>query len=196
MEQSLTAGENALGDSHPEHSLRAYATWLFSESDLYRDLTGQGPGSRSLRQANTTLHKLVRPAADFWAGRTATPTPPPGPTPRRRSFSGRPQPRGFTGKSGEPVIRADSREDDGEGNQVLTGVSRSVDRASKAIKPGFSKVRQATADHVSRVLGRPKPSSSHSNDSDLDDAPDPLADDEQDLLDRFAELERKMKDES
>ncbi len=38
-----TSGEPFLGGRHPEHLIRTYFVWLFSESDLYRELIG-GPG--------------------------------------------------------------------------------------------------------------------------------------------------------
>ncbi|MEY4544279.1 MAG: hypothetical protein RL685_474 [Pseudomonadota bacterium] len=45
--------------SHPEHSLRAYALWLFSESQEYHALTGKGPGSRLLADVDEHLWQLL-----------------------------------------------------------------------------------------------------------------------------------------
>lgn len=59
IESMLEEGETALGYSHPEHSLRAYAVWLFSESDLYRNITGQGPGSRSIKDVDEQLMQIL-----------------------------------------------------------------------------------------------------------------------------------------
>ncbi len=58
MESVLERGERVLGRTHPEHSLRAYALWLFSETDVYRELTGTGPGTRRLNQVDDLLWKF------------------------------------------------------------------------------------------------------------------------------------------
>jgi hypothetical protein len=54
----------ASGDSHPEMAVRAYAVWLFSQSDAYRRLTRRGPGSRPLRDIDMALASLVGPSDD------------------------------------------------------------------------------------------------------------------------------------
>lgn len=59
IEQTLADGAGAQGVTHPEHSLRAYAAWLFSESDVYRALTDQGPGSRKLDEIDALLAKVL-----------------------------------------------------------------------------------------------------------------------------------------
>jgi hypothetical protein len=59
IEKTLERGEVAHGDSHPEHSLRAFALWLFSESDLYAALTGDGPATRAIADVDATLAKLL-----------------------------------------------------------------------------------------------------------------------------------------
>lgn len=59
IQSMLEEGETALGYSHPEHSLRAYAVWLFSESDLYRSITGQGPGTRSIKDVDDQLLQVL-----------------------------------------------------------------------------------------------------------------------------------------
>jgi hypothetical protein len=61
MENHLDRGETVLGHTHPEHSFRAYAVWMFSESDAYARLTGQGPGFLSIASVNATLRRLVMP---------------------------------------------------------------------------------------------------------------------------------------
>lgn len=88
MEDLLERGETVLGHSHPEHSFRAYAVWLFSESDAYARLTGQGPGFLSIDSVNGTLQRLVMPKG--LALRAPDETPPPrvakryAPAPRSR----------------------------------------------------------------------------------------------------------------
>jgi uncharacterized tellurite resistance protein B-like protein len=68
MEATLAEGDTALGTSHPEHSLRAYAEWLFSESDLYRRLTGRGPGTRPIAEVDQVLLRILgRPEIELGA---------------------------------------------------------------------------------------------------------------------------------
>ncbi|MBN2801249.1 MAG: DUF4011 domain-containing protein [Deltaproteobacteria bacterium] len=55
IEGDAGKGERARGLSHPEHGLRAWAVWLFSESDRYRDLTGRGPGTRPLAEVDRAI---------------------------------------------------------------------------------------------------------------------------------------------
>ncbi|MBN0989850.1 AAA domain-containing protein [Amphritea pacifica] len=52
-------GETAEGTSHPEHGLRAWAQWLFSETDVYRDLTGLGPGTRRLEDVDQKILEIL-----------------------------------------------------------------------------------------------------------------------------------------
>lgn len=61
-ESLLEEGEVALGSTHPEHSVRAYALWLFSETDVYQELTGQGSGNRSLKDVEAILEQLLSTA--------------------------------------------------------------------------------------------------------------------------------------
>jgi tellurite resistance protein/RecA/RadA recombinase len=55
IEAELSDGNTARGSTHPEHNLRAYALWLFSETKTYRELTGRGPGTRSLADVDATI---------------------------------------------------------------------------------------------------------------------------------------------
>lgn len=50
------------GGTHPEHSVRAYALWLFSETDVFRRLTGRGPGTRTLEEVDAELLRLFTDA--------------------------------------------------------------------------------------------------------------------------------------
>lgn len=45
--------------THPEHLLRAYALSLFSESDLYKELTGQGTGARTIAEVDAILKSIL-----------------------------------------------------------------------------------------------------------------------------------------
>jgi tellurite resistance protein/RecA/RadA recombinase len=55
IETGLREGGEIRGVTHPEHSLRAYALWLFSETRTYRELTGRGPGTRELSEVDAAI---------------------------------------------------------------------------------------------------------------------------------------------
>jgi AAA domain/Protein of unknown function (DUF4011) len=55
IEADLDQGAVAQHGSHPEHGLRVYAAWLFSETRTYRDLTGRGPGTRELTEVDEVI---------------------------------------------------------------------------------------------------------------------------------------------
>jgi hypothetical protein len=58
---ALSSRAPMLGTTHPEHLLRAYATWLFWESDLHHELTGKGPSKRTMQEVDATLLRLIDP---------------------------------------------------------------------------------------------------------------------------------------
>jgi hypothetical protein len=60
----LAKKERARGDSHPEVAARGYAAWLFWESDVYRRLTGRGPGRRPILDVDMAVASLVGPSDD------------------------------------------------------------------------------------------------------------------------------------
>ena len=59
MEATASAGKDALATTHPEHSLRAWALWLFSETKEYWQLSGKGPGTRSLADVDAQIAKVL-----------------------------------------------------------------------------------------------------------------------------------------
>ncbi|HVV88664.1 MAG TPA: DUF4011 domain-containing protein, partial [Kofleriaceae bacterium] len=59
IEEDLRVGAVAKGDSHPEHGLRVYAAWLFSETRLYRELTGRGPGTREVADVDAVIARCL-----------------------------------------------------------------------------------------------------------------------------------------
>ncbi len=195
MEETLRAGQSVVGTTHPEHNLRAYSEWLFYESDLYRKLTGSGPGTRAIDDVNKTLAKLLLPEMDLEkVSRTVrfgkmrsfgSPSTRPGPAAARPSF----------GQAG--AGSADDKTETGEKKKVLEGVSGAIKTASSTIAPGISKLKKATAQGVARMVGRKDYVYASDDDPDTDDPDldfdldDPI---EKDLLDRFAELERTMKE--
>ncbi len=63
VEEHEESGDEARGHSHPEHGVRAWALWLFSETEAYRELTGEGPGSRSLEEVDARIERVLQGAA-------------------------------------------------------------------------------------------------------------------------------------
>ena len=43
----------------PEHGLRAWALWMFSESDVYQAITGQGPGTRDIEEVDELVARII-----------------------------------------------------------------------------------------------------------------------------------------
>jgi hypothetical protein len=61
MESTHADGGFMDESTHPEHSLRSYAAWLFSETDVFRKLTGSGFATRSLRDVDAQLARILNP---------------------------------------------------------------------------------------------------------------------------------------
>jgi hypothetical protein len=59
VEDLLAAGDDVIGSTHPEHNVRAVAVWMFSETDLYKDLTRQGPGSRDVAEVDSAIDRIL-----------------------------------------------------------------------------------------------------------------------------------------
>jgi hypothetical protein len=55
----LRRDDKVVGRSHPEHSVRAWASWRFAESDLYRDLTGEGSGAVPISEIEAEITRVV-----------------------------------------------------------------------------------------------------------------------------------------
>jgi hypothetical protein len=191
IEDLLSRGESVQSGTHPEYAARVYAAWLFSQSDLYGKITQSGSGTRSIGSINATLAKLLTPA--FEVG-TAT----------RTVRFGKQQPLFEDARPGaaprppikKSVVVGDDPWDGARetAGSVIEGASKAIKNASTALSPGFSKLKRATAQGMARIVGRPAP-------RQADDDPAPEVDDDElgldpdkELLDRFAELERRMKE--
>jgi hypothetical protein len=71
-----SAETSAIG-SHPEHLLRAYALSLFVESDVFQQITCQGPGTRKLAEVDEALHRILTDSGDrFFEPEPDEPLPP------------------------------------------------------------------------------------------------------------------------
>ncbi|MBI5423084.1 MAG: DUF4011 domain-containing protein [Opitutae bacterium] len=60
VEACLDEADTAMGVTHPEHGVRAWAAWLFSESDLFREMTGAGPGTRPIAEVEALIERVLR----------------------------------------------------------------------------------------------------------------------------------------
>ena len=63
VEEHEESGDEARGHSHPEHGVRAWALWLFSETEAYQELTGEGPGTRELAAVDARIERVLQGAA-------------------------------------------------------------------------------------------------------------------------------------
>lgn len=55
----VATGRVMFGQTHPEHYVRGWAEHLFHESDAYRELTGEGAGSRRLADIDAVLARAL-----------------------------------------------------------------------------------------------------------------------------------------
>ncbi len=87
----------------------------------------------------------------------------------------------------EPARSEPWDEVDGKAGAVLAGAIKGASR-------GLSKIKEATGAGVAKMVGRSYAGSSSDADTSSDDDFEWEDPDEKDLLDRFAELERKLKE--
>jgi len=59
MESLEKSGKSVAGLTHPEHSLRAFAIWLFSQTDVFSALTGAQGADLTLNAVNERLQRLL-----------------------------------------------------------------------------------------------------------------------------------------
>ncbi|HEX2569663.1 MAG TPA: hypothetical protein VH877_08900 [Polyangia bacterium] len=84
VEEMLRTHGSVDGLTHPEHSVRAWALWRFSQSDVYYTLTGQGDGACSIEDIDRDIAVLLRVEAALSAsadGRSSVRRPEGVPTP-------------------------------------------------------------------------------------------------------------------
>jgi hypothetical protein len=184
-EETLAAGGLAMGHTHPEHYIRGYAEWLFSETDVYREITGVGSGARSLEEVDAILQRLIGM-----------------PQPSGASTSiAKPQPRVSPAASAttatvgavrvdEAVVTAPVQSDTLTAEILIETARVQLATAHETIStfvnasvPSFRRLAEAARDRLSGPERRP-PST----------ATDALEDERGDLEARFLELERRFKD--
>jgi hypothetical protein len=174
------------GVSHPEHSLRSYALWLFSESDLYRELTGAGSGRLRLEVVDRDLTTLL--GLPPWLSQPISlpaPAPPPvapAPPPSRplaphRPAPSAPRPGPAPALVSAPVVAP--REPPAP--RAPLPEPRSPAPFAGLLERGQGALRKVTQAALGREEATPE------------EVPDPLLDDERELLARFEALERKAR---
>jgi hypothetical protein len=199
MEQLYKEGQSAMGIYHPEHNMRAYAAWLYTESDAYCALTGRepGPDARPISEVDEVLSQLL--GVERIQGRK--PGPRPGPTVRTQHFgAGQAKPTGAPQSKGDPSKAEDAslpetpempmtREE--KLRKMSNKAAYALGKAAGKVRPGLSQVTKGAGAGMGRLLGR-RPQGAADPSPELDNDIDPLADDESDLMDRFAALEQKF----
>ena len=63
VDDMIDRGELHPRISHPEHNVRVTAAWLFSESDVFLRLTGQGGGQFSMDEVNAGISAVIETEA-------------------------------------------------------------------------------------------------------------------------------------
>lgn len=176
IEDGLANGGSTFGVSHPEHTVRAYASVLFAESDLFRELTGHGPATRDVEAVNQVLDRLLTSTPiPHWVAQVE---------PQRSGESGAtpPSPPKFEAVSHNEALPSD----------LLVKIDP-LERALLATKDAAVQVRHAALDAASWWVGRPRPPR-----VEYQPLPEPEVEEAEvdpikaDLLARFAELEKKL----
>lgn len=168
------------GATHPEHYVRAYAEWLFSETDLYASITGTKNAGRPIAEVNAICTRLLQRSTQ----------PPPAPavskvpvasvgTREDEASLRRAMPNATLEHQAVDILTEDAR-------RKIAGVGRAVAGAARNAAPILGRLADAAA---ARVRG----SSSKSNSTSInhEDDVDPLEEDRRALIARFEELERK-----
>lgn len=191
-EATMAGGEIAMGSTHPEHYIRGYAEWLFSETDFYKSVTGLGSGSRSLDEVNAIVERLVSsPVRRAPSSTIAKPPPRGNPAPPAASTSA------IVGERDDEaaVKRAYAQRPLEEvATDILTDGAR---RKLAATRDALATLARGAVPSLRRFTdaAREQLVSSQESRAVADDAPDPLEDERRELIARFEELERRSKNE-
>jgi hypothetical protein len=175
-EDLLARGATMHGSTHPEHLIRGYAVWLFSETDLYRELVGKGSAAHTIAEADALLAKLVAmptvgPGAGACTSAEATSKPSPRPSGGRAGASQAPL-------IAEPtLVRA-------QGAAASAGAT-----LSSLMRDGLPAVQRFASAARAHLGGQKEPPPPMPLDVD------PLEEDRLALEARFEELERRFRDE-
>lgn len=176
-EELLASGGTLLGTSHPEHYVRTYAEWLFSETDLYRTLTGGGSARRTIEEVDATLAALIGPLRED-AALDVHAHPPPSP----RVPTTTKEPRGT-----KPPHDAKEPHDD-----VLAGAARRTLTAARDALATLTEPAGPPKRASGEVEGSRGATSAKDGTKEADDGADLLDEERRALIARFEELERRF----
>ncbi|MEM1413580.1 MAG: hypothetical protein AAGH15_01705 [Myxococcota bacterium] len=176
--------------SHPEAHLRAYASWRFSQSDLFRELTGRGPGTCTLAEVNAQVSELLVSESDVSSFRYMA----------RAEGVVKPKERLIAAGVDEPPARPAPPEETTLGGAMVAVREVADALASAALEslsdaPPMAELIEkplASARRLARRMAKsaPRDRVDAMADDDFEDEEDPFAAEEAALLRRFEELER------
>ena len=152
--------------THPPQLLRVYAVHEFGSTKEYRELTGKGPGSRTLRSLDRELRELLLPPAIDRTQRKAIDRPTEVPPERAKVV-----------EPVKPKVK-EKRWPTFEERVAMTAES-----VGKALEGAVTRGARWILDDDVDPRSTRKPA---------EDFLDPLADDEKRLLERFEALEKKL----
>jgi hypothetical protein len=187
-EATMAGGEIAMGSTHPEHYIRGYAEWLFSETDLYRSITGTGSGSRSLDEVNAILERLISlPVRHVVSTTIAKPAPraqPATPAVSTKAVVGEREDESAAKRSFQRASLEDVATD------ILTESAR---RKLAATRNALATLARGAVPSLRRVAdaARQQFASSEERPAVPEDTSDPIEDERRELIARFEELERR-----
>lgn len=191
-EATMAGGEIAMGSTHPEHYIRGYAEWLFTETDLYKSITGMGPGSRSLDEVNAIVERLISSPVQRAASSTIAKPPP-----RANPVPPAAQTTAVVGERDDETAAkraSPQRSLEDVATDILTDGTR---RKLAATRDALATLARGAVPSLRRFADatREQLASSEESPPVPDDAADPLEDERRDLIARFEELERRSKGE-
>jgi hypothetical protein len=189
VQEILARGDSTRGRTHPEHGVRAYALWRFSESDVYRQLTREGSAARRLAEIDEDLAKLL-PAGRIAPAPSPEPSAPPAPPPGPAPAAPAPPPvtTAQTASAAPDVMRL---------ADAFSGVRAQMGKAMRELRTNLSAMLAPASPRRPPAPRAAAPSKPGADDppaavGDHDDPDDDRDDEEDELRAKFAELERRL----
>ena len=147
-------GEGACfdGDTHPSRDFRVFASLLFWQSDLFRELTGEGCGTLPIREVDARLRALCEAASTREPVVRSLPPPSLPPATRQSSQARgvvpdssvrrRPSPRSLEGVAVDVLTDGAHRRLSPTGKAIVTAsraVDESLDRIAEVVAAAFAR---------------------------------------------------------
>ncbi|HEX7602211.1 MAG TPA: hypothetical protein VF316_11425 [Polyangiaceae bacterium] len=179
-EDIIARGGMAQGWTHPEHCVRGYAEWLFSEADLYASITGVGPGSRSIEEVNAVLQALLG------IGPKPVPAPKPSTQAAPAAVVGEREDEAVA-RSAMPTQTLEELATDiltDGARRKLAATGRALATMARSVAPSLKRFAEQLEGETADPKASPEP----------EDTADPLEDDRRELIARIEELERRGKE--